>query len=92
MSRLFTLLYLALIPTLTAYAQQDKYALPSVAAEKDLPGEGTLRRYDGYVKTWQRLRSQWATQVEKKTKMLSSFLATPLHRAGLRPSADTSRE
>ena len=65
MSRLFTLLYLALIPTLTAYAQQDKYALPSVAAEKDLPGEGTLRRYDGYVKTWQRLRSQWATQVEK---------------------------
>ena len=66
MSRLFTIIYLALIPTLTVHAQQDKYALPSVAAEKDLPGEGALRRYDGYVKTWQRLRSQWATQVEKK--------------------------
>ena len=52
MSRLFTLLYLALIPTLTAYAQQEKYALPSVAAEKDLPGEGTLRRATGWFQAY----------------------------------------
>ncbi|HWA97307.1 MAG TPA: GDSL-type esterase/lipase family protein, partial [Pirellulales bacterium] len=38
-------------------------ALP--ADETDLPGEGALRRYDGYVKRWQQARSQWATQVQQ---------------------------
>ena len=46
-------------------AQDSKYALPSVAAEKDLPGEGSLRRYAGYVNTWARLRKQWSTQIEQ---------------------------
>jgi lysophospholipase L1-like esterase len=46
-------------------AQDGPYTLPSVAAEKDLPGEGGLRRYAGYVNTWVRLRTQWSTQIEQ---------------------------
>jgi lysophospholipase L1-like esterase len=41
----------------------DKWTLP--ADETGLPGEGPLRRYDGYVKLWHNARSTWATQVEK---------------------------
>ncbi len=36
--------------------------------ETGLPGEGALRRYENYVKTWQRLRSRWATQVDQDQK------------------------
>lgn len=68
MSRLFTIICFTLLPTLIVNAQQDRYALPSVEAENDLPGEGKLRRYNGYVSTWQRLRSQWATQVAQDQK------------------------
>ena len=46
-------------PSLTA--QESKFALP--ASEEGLPGEGMLRRYDGYVKTWARLREQWSKQI-----------------------------
>jgi lysophospholipase L1-like esterase len=42
---------------------QDKFALP--ASEDGLPGEGKLRRYAGYVKTWSRLRRQWSQRVEQ---------------------------
>lgn len=42
---------------------QDPFALPK--SEEGLPGEGKLRRYDGYVKTWARLRRQWSQQVEQ---------------------------
>ena len=41
----------------------DKWSLP--IEETALPGEGALRRYDGYIKRWQESRSAWATQVEK---------------------------
>ena len=41
------------------------YALPAPAAEATLPGEGALRRYDGYVKRWNTVRPQWATEVTK---------------------------
>ena len=33
--------------------------------ESGLPGEGALRRYDGYVKRWQQARTEWATQVQQ---------------------------
>lgn len=33
--------------------------------EAGLPGEGALRRYEGYVKRWQQARTEWATQVQQ---------------------------
>jgi len=41
----------------------DKFALP--ASEDGLPGEGKLRRYAGYVRTWSRLRREWSQRVEQ---------------------------
>ncbi|TSA35318.1 MAG: G-D-S-L family lipolytic protein, partial [Opitutales bacterium] len=41
------------------------YALPAATAEATLPGEGALRRYDGYVKRWNTIRPQWADDVAK---------------------------
>ena len=41
----------------------EHYALPTAAAEATLPGEGALRRYDGYVKRWNTIRPQWAREV-----------------------------
>ena len=43
-------------------ADPDTLALP--ASEDGLPGEGKLRRYDGYAKGWQARREQWSKQVE----------------------------
>ena len=50
------------------HAQQ----VPKLPADKSLPadeagfpGEGALRRYDGYVKRWQQARTEWATQVQR---------------------------
>ncbi|MCB1064378.1 MAG: DUF1080 domain-containing protein [Verrucomicrobiae bacterium] len=43
-----------------------KFALP--ASEDGLPGEGDLRRYEGYVKRWPEFRAKWATQVEADQK------------------------
>ena len=40
-----------------------KFDLP--ASEEGLPGEGALRRYDGYVKTWARSRAAWSKRVEQ---------------------------
>ncbi|MCA8986816.1 MAG: DUF1080 domain-containing protein, partial [Planctomycetaceae bacterium] len=39
------------------------YDLP--ASEEGLPGEGELRRYDGYVKRWTEARTQWASEVQQ---------------------------
>ena len=50
--------------SLTA-ADPASFALPATAAEATLPGEGALRRYDGYVKRWNTIRPQWATEVPK---------------------------
>ena len=41
----------------------DKFALPT--SEEGLPGEGKLRRYDGYVKRWAESRAAWAERVEQ---------------------------
>jgi lysophospholipase L1-like esterase len=46
-------------------ADPTHYALPAVTAEAKLPGEGALRRYDGYVKRWNTVRPQWAADVAK---------------------------
>jgi len=50
--------------SLTA-ADPASFALPAPSAEAALPGEGALRRYDGYVKRWNTIRPQWATEVAK---------------------------
>ena len=60
--RHLSLLFLAL----TAFAADPaRYALPAPEAEASLPGEGALRRYDGYVKRWNTIRPQWADDVAK---------------------------
>ena len=52
--------------TLSALAADPThYALPAPEAEAKLPGEGALRRYDGYVKRWNTIRPQWATEAAK---------------------------
>jgi lysophospholipase L1-like esterase len=52
--------------TLSAFAAEPThYALPAATAEATLPGEGALRRYDGYVKRWNTIRPQWAADVAK---------------------------
>jgi lysophospholipase L1-like esterase len=52
--------------TLSAFAAEPThYALPAATAEATLPGEGALRRYDGYVKRWNTVRPQWAADVAK---------------------------
>ena len=65
MPRFVLLLFVFVSSALVLDAQDSKYALPSIAAEKELPGEGALRRYAGYVNTWIRLRTQWSTQIKQ---------------------------
>ena len=43
----------------------EHFALPTPEAEASLPGEGALRRYDGYVKRWNTIRPQWAGEIAK---------------------------
>ncbi|MEY4307675.1 MAG: hypothetical protein RJA95_1043 [Verrucomicrobiota bacterium] len=59
------LLSLFLLTLSTSAADPAHYALPAPAAEATLPGEGALRRYDGYVKRWNSVRPQWADDVAK---------------------------
>ena len=44
----------------------DRFVLP--ASEEGLPGEGALRRYDGYVKKWGEFRSAWSKRVQQDQK------------------------
>jgi lysophospholipase L1-like esterase len=60
--RHLSLLFLALM---AFAADPARYALPAPEAEASLPGEGALRRYDGYVKRWNTIRPQWADDVAK---------------------------
>lgn len=39
--------------------------LPSVDDEKDVPGEGLLRRYTNYAEKYPQKRAEWAKEVEK---------------------------
>jgi len=59
------LLSLFLISLSALAADPTHFALPAATAEAKLPGEGALRRYDGYVKRWNTIRPQWATEVAK---------------------------
>ncbi len=59
------LLSLLLFTLTTAAAEPAHYALPAPEAEATLPGEGALRRYDGYVRRWNTVRPQWAADVAK---------------------------
>ena len=62
MRLLFSLFLLTLS---VSAADPAHYALPAPEAEASLPGEGALRRYDGYVKRWNTIRPQWADDVAK---------------------------
>jgi len=62
MRLLFSLFLLTLS---VSAADPAHYALPAPEAETTLPGEGALRRYDGYVKRWNTVRPQWAADVAK---------------------------
>lgn len=57
----FLFLFAAGLPAIGA----DDFAFPTLEEEKSLPGEGALRRYDGYVNRWPVSRKRWATEVEK---------------------------
>jgi lysophospholipase L1-like esterase len=59
------LLTLFLLTLSTLAADLTHYAFPAPEAETTLPGEGALRRYDGYVKRWNTIRPQWAADVAK---------------------------
>jgi lysophospholipase L1-like esterase len=60
--------------TLSALAADPThYALPAPEAEAKLPGEGALRRYDGYVKRWNTIRPQWATEAAKDQSAVVFF-------------------
>lgn len=59
-------LFALLLLTLSAWAlPPEHYSLPGATAEATLPGEGALRRYDGYVKRWNAIRPQWAQDIAK---------------------------
>lgn len=65
-ARILPLFVLFLIAFQTTVTAQDHFDLP--ASEEGLPGEGALRRYDGYVKTWKARRTAWSKQVEQDQK------------------------
>lgn len=44
----------------------DSFSLP--VNETGLPGEGALRRYDGYVNTWLKSRTAWSKRIEQDQK------------------------
>ena len=64
-----TALLFLLLTTTSLIAQEPKpVLLPEKALPTDeagLPGEGALRRYEGYVKRWQESRSHWAGRVQQ---------------------------
>jgi len=57
-----------LLPTLliaSLLRAENEFELPSLEEEVSLPGEGALRRYDGYVNGWEKRRSAWAKNKKK---------------------------
>lgn len=44
---------------------ENEFELPSLEEEASLPGEGALRRYDGYVSGWEKRRNAWARSKKK---------------------------
>lgn len=47
-------------------ASADEFELPK--SEAGLPGEGKLRRYEGYVKRWATARAAWAKRIQQNQK------------------------
>jgi len=62
-TRLFFAFAIAATSILPCVTADDKFALP--ISEEGLPGEGALRRYDGYVNKWIEMRPKWAANVEQ---------------------------
>jgi lysophospholipase L1-like esterase len=56
-----SLVTVALASVAMAQPAADPFELPAV--EDGLPGEGKLRRYDGYVKGWRERRRAWSQRV-----------------------------
>ncbi|NCA11426.1 G-D-S-L family lipolytic protein, partial [bacterium] len=54
---------LAVAPVCSAEPPADRFALPAV--EVGLPGEGALRRYEGYVIGWKTLREAWSRRHDR---------------------------
>ncbi|MDF1859008.1 MAG: GDSL-type esterase/lipase family protein [Verrucomicrobiales bacterium] len=57
-------LFLVLLSACTGGFAEDRFALP--ASEEGLPGEGDLRRYEGYVNRWPVFRRAWSEEVKEK--------------------------
>lgn len=65
--------FFALFLTAASIPAQEQSLLPEKALpvdESGLPGEGALRRYDGYVKRWHESRSRWARRTELDQKAI----------------------
>lgn len=63
--KIFLPVALALSTALFGDASDARFQLPSIEAEANLPGEGALRRYDGYLKGWPNRRSAFAERTEQ---------------------------
>jgi len=61
--RFYSLLFVILAFTTCVHAE-NPFALP--ASEEGLPGEGDLRRYEGYVNRWPVFREAWSKEVKEK--------------------------
>lgn len=59
----FSLLSIVAVVGTPVDAADDAFALP--VSEEGLPGEGALRRYEGYVKRWPQMRRAWSQRVEQ---------------------------
>lgn len=46
-------------------ADLKQFALPTPEEAADLPGEGALRDYDGYVKRWPEYRVKWSKRIQE---------------------------
>lgn len=57
-------LFCLLLLSPLALLADNPYAFPSPDEEASLPGEGALRRYDGYVNRWPVMREQWSREKE----------------------------
>ncbi|MBI1312311.1 serine hydrolase [bacterium] len=63
LARILTASFVCLTLLNTALLAADRFALPT--SEDGLPGEGALRRYEGYVKRWAESRAAWAQRIEQ---------------------------
>jgi CubicO group peptidase (beta-lactamase class C family)/lysophospholipase L1-like esterase len=61
--RLFITITLTINSLCSLAPGDERFALP--VSEEGLPGEGALRRYDGYVKNWARFHSAWSKRVQQ---------------------------